>query len=66
MKEAWTTIIVGVALTWLGYGGLSRRKHPELDAGSLLVGFLFRVIGPLIIAGGVLFLLFVLSGGFPW
>ncbi len=57
MSEAWGILFIGILVTWLGYGGLSRRKHPELGAGSVILGFLFRVIGPLVIACGILALL---------
>ncbi len=46
----WTILFaVGIIITALGFGEFSHRKYPELGEGFVILGFLFRILGPLIL-----------------
>jgi len=53
--------VIGIVVTCVGYGPLSRKKNPEADVGFTILGFLFRLAGPLLIFSGALFWLFAWS-----
>jgi hypothetical protein len=52
-------LLVGIGLTYLGYGPFSSKKNPT--AGLAVVGFLFRLAGPLLLVWDALLWLFVIS-----
>jgi hypothetical protein len=52
----WTVpfiFIVGFAISSVGFGSLSYRKHPEAGYGLIIAGFFVRLIGLGIVAFGV-------------
>jgi hypothetical protein len=55
---------IGIVITCIGYGPLSRKKNPTAGGFFIIVGFLFRVIGPLLIVWGAFFWVFLWSMAF--
>jgi hypothetical protein len=53
--------LLGIAVTYIGYGPFSRKKNPTAGVGFAVIGFLFRLAGPLLIVWGILLWLFVIS-----
>ena len=53
--------LIGIVVTCIGYGLLSRKKSPTAGVGYTILGFLFRVAGPLLIVLAALFWIFVWS-----
>jgi hypothetical protein len=53
--------LLGVAVSYLGYGPLSRKKNPRAGVAFVGVGFFCRVAGPLILLWVGFLLLFVIS-----
>ncbi|MGA2256139.1 MAG: hypothetical protein ABSG53_15940 [Thermoguttaceae bacterium] len=47
--------LIGIVVTCIGYGLLSRKKNPTAGVGYTTLGFLFRVAGPLLIRLAALF-----------
>jgi hypothetical protein len=46
-------IIAGIAVCLLGFGPLSYRKHPDARFFTIVLGFLVRLVGLVILAFGV-------------
>jgi hypothetical protein len=53
--------LIGIAVTYIGYGPLSRQRNPAQGAAVSLCGFLFRLAGPLLLVWAALLWLFVFS-----
>lgn len=58
-------LLIGIAVTSIGYGPLSLKKHPAPGPAFVLIGFLFRLAGPLILVWDSLFWIFAISMMFP-
>ena len=61
--------LIGIAFTCVGYGPLSMKRNPEAGLCFAIVGFLFRLVGPLLIVWGLFFWLLgakAFRGGFGY
>ena len=47
-------IIVGTAISFVGFGRLSYRKHPEAGPTFMIAGFVVRLVGLGIVAFGLI------------
>jgi len=54
-------IVLGIALIYLGYGPLSRKKNPTAGVAFVIVGFLCRVAGPMLALLLVPVLIYIIS-----
>ncbi len=54
-------LILGISFSYLGYGPLSRKKNPTAGVGLVVIGFLLRLAGPLLLVWDALLWLFVIS-----
>jgi hypothetical protein len=54
-------LLLGMGLTYLGYGPFSLRKNPAAGVAFAVVGFLFRLAGPLLLVLIALLGLFAIS-----
>lgn len=52
---------IGIAFICIGFGPLSMKKNPAAGVGFASVGFLFRLVGGLLIVCGLPFWVFVFS-----
>jgi hypothetical protein len=52
---------LSIAVTYIGYGPFSRKKKPAAGVGVVVVGFLFRLAGPLLLVWDDQLRLFVIS-----
>jgi hypothetical protein len=53
--------LLGVAVTYIGYGPFSLKKKPTPGVGFAVIGFVFRLSGPLLLVWAVLLWLFMIS-----
>jgi hypothetical protein len=53
--------LLGIAVTYIGFGPFSRKKNPKALVGFAAVGFLCRLAGPLLLLWAILLWLFVNS-----
>lgn len=53
--------LLGIALSYIGYGPLSSKKNPAAGVGLVVIGFLFRLVGPLLLVWDACILLFIIS-----
>ena len=53
--------LLGIAVTYIGYGPFSWKRNPTAGVGFVLVGFLFRLTGPLLLVLASIWWLFVIS-----
>ena len=53
--------LFGIALTWIGYGPLSRKKNPDAAFGLAIAGFVCRIAGPLLLVWAAMLGLFMIS-----
>jgi hypothetical protein len=53
--------LLGIAVTYIGYGPFSLKKNPTAGVGFAVIGFLFRLAGPLLLVWATLLWLFVIS-----
>jgi hypothetical protein len=53
--------VLGIAVSYLGYGALSRKKNPQAGVALATIGFPCRVAGPLLLVWAILLWLFVIS-----
>jgi hypothetical protein len=58
-------LLVGIGLSFVGYGPLSLKKNPKAGIVFAVVGFVFRLAGPLLLFWGVLVGLFLVFGHIP-
>jgi hypothetical protein len=56
--------LIGIGISCVGYGPLSMKRNPAAGVCFAIVGFLFRLFGPLLIVWGLFFWLFVFSMAF--
>jgi len=54
-------LILGIGLTYLGYGPLSLKKNPEAGAAFAVIGTLLRLAGPSFLVWDAFLWLFVIS-----
>jgi hypothetical protein len=54
-------LLLGIALTYLGYGPFSLKKNPAAGVAFVVVGFLLRLAGPLLLVWDALLWLFIVS-----
>ena len=54
-------LFLGIAVTYIGYGPFSLKKNPAAGVGVAVIGFLFRLAGPLLLVWDALLWLFVIS-----
>ncbi len=52
---------LGAAVTYIGYGPLPLKKNPTAGIGLALIGFVFRLAGPLLLVWVLAILVFVIS-----
>jgi len=55
---------IGIGISCLGFGPLSRKKNPTASVAFQIVGFVFRLVGALLIVLGSFFWIFALSMAF--
>jgi hypothetical protein len=53
--------LLGIAVTYIGYGPFSRKKNPTAGVGFTVFGYLLRLAGPLLLVWAGLLWLFVIS-----
>jgi hypothetical protein len=53
--------LLGIAVTYIGYGPFSLKKNATAGVGFAAIGFLFRLAGPLLLVWASLLWLFVIS-----
>jgi hypothetical protein len=53
--------LLGIAVTYIGYGPFSRKRNPTAGTAWTTAGFLFRLAGPLLILWAISRWLFVIS-----
>ncbi len=58
-------LLLGLGLTYVGFGPLSRKRDPTAGDGVAVIGFLARLAGMLLVIVGGLLWLFVTFGEFP-
>ena len=58
-------LLLGIALTYIGYGPLSLKKNPTAGAGFAVIGLLFRLAGALLLTWDIFLWLFVISMMLP-
>jgi hypothetical protein len=54
-------LVLGIGLSYLGYGPFSYKKNPTAGASVAVVGLLFRLAGSLLLVWDVFLWLFVIS-----
>jgi hypothetical protein len=54
-------LVLGIGLSYLGFGAFSKKKNPTAGASVAVFGFLFRLAGSLLLVWGVILCLFVIS-----
>ena len=54
-------LLLGVAVTYIGYGPFSKRKNPTAGVGFAATGFLLRLAGPLLLAWDACLAVFMMS-----
>jgi hypothetical protein len=59
--EAILIPLLGVAATFIGYGPLSRKSNPASRFGLTSIGFLLRLVGPLLLVWTGAILIFAVS-----
>jgi Na+/melibiose symporter-like transporter len=57
--------LLGIALTCIGYGPFSMKKNPSAGVGFAVIGFMFRLAGPLLLVAAILMGLFAFSMSRP-
>jgi hypothetical protein len=55
---------IGIAISFVGFGPLSRRKNPTASTAFLTAGLIFRLAGAVLIAWGAFYWIFVFSMAF--
>ncbi len=55
------TLVLGIGLSYLGYGPFSGKKNPPPAVSVAVVGLLFRLAGSLLLVWAVFLWLFVIS-----
>ena len=58
-------LLLGIALTYIGYGPLSLKKNPTAGVGFAAIGLLFRLAGALLLTWDIFLWLFVISMMLP-
>ena len=53
MDDAILMLLIGIGLTFLGYGPLSLKRNPAVGGSLAIVGYLFRLAGPLLVLFGL-------------
>jgi hypothetical protein len=53
--------LLGITWTYIGFGPLSRKKNPAAGGWFAVIGFLFRLAGPLLLVWAGLLWVFVIS-----
>jgi hypothetical protein len=54
-------LVLGIGLSYLGFGPFSLKKNPTAGGAVAVVGLLFRLAGSLLLVWGVFLWLFVIS-----
>jgi hypothetical protein len=54
-------LLLGISVTYIGYGPLSLKKNPTAGSCFAVIGFLLRLAGPFLLIWDVLLWIFVVS-----
>jgi hypothetical protein len=54
-------LLLGIGLTYVGYGPFSMKNNPTAGSLFAVIGFLFRLAGPLLLVWDVFLWIFIIS-----